>query len=1820
MSSTPTEVRYKRSWAKGSITKVSTGLRTLQATEVQCLREANITRQQDALTKGDETFRTQHYALLHVEDGGIDEAQYLSELSDHQATVEALQDGLQEVMNCFRAQQLISRLEDALEGLERAPTGVDTYHDDTELFRVNELVQKFREVRLEPGAEVQPKFKDFRDEALDRLRALQSIHHTAKTPLPPEPVPTPEVPVSTPSHKGLKIKLPTFSGAIMDWDSFWDLFSSLLDKEKGLSYSEKKCHLIAAMSTPEAQAKAQDAFDFTTSYEEAVARLKETYERKRVVHAAHLKELMQLDHFANRRSDIVRALERLERNIRGLTKVGGYSASQIVTGTYEAMMDPTLLTHWRRFTSKSTSPPSEDMLKAFLKEQQDYAPEDTSKRSPKATLTPVKNPKQNPPKTLLTNSSIGDKCPFCSQEHGVFQCNTFSQKDLRQRRESVRAAGLCFNCLRPGHKLDECRTNSRCQKCRSKHHTLLHRSSAPNSESESSDEIAMKHVSDPGVGNDAYIVPNTAIVPVHAGGLVQKVRVQLDSGAGTSVITRQLAQTLKAPRVPNSGAQLKGLIGADRSPYQVEIKLICTNGEEMAARFYVLDQIPTTESRADVSRVLTMPFLQDLPLADPTYRSGSRIDILVGIGLSTLCCLDGVRFSPLHNLKAERTVFGWVVGGNDTEANQRGEFSTSCLKVSVIPDDTEALLTRFWDLERVTDESQFTTDEQQAVDHYNKHVNRDEEGRYCVSLPRRLPTPKLGNSRRTAQKRFLSHERSLKRKGMFESFTQVLGEYGELGHAEKVPEKDLNKPDSSAFYLPMHSVVKESSTSTKHRVVFDGSAKTTSGHSLNDTLLPGPSLYPLLPTTLNRFRLHHIAITADISKMFREVGLNPEEFDMHRFLQRGEDHQLEDWRMKRVTFGVASSPFLATQTLRRLADDYQQDHPEAAAVIKNDFYVDDCITGAPDVESAGHLCKELQTVCSKGQMRLCKFRSNSKELLATISPNLRETSGLAIVTEPGGHSKTLGLHWDSQEDCFHVATPEVDLNQPVTKRIVASTIARTFDLLGWFAPAMLPAKILLRAGWKPCLGWDEPYPEELQQRWSLWVSQLNLITSFPIPRCLGLRGKTVVFRQLHGFSDASLAAYGGVVYVRTFFQDLSTSIDLISSRSRIAPIKPLTVPRLELCGALQLAQLISVVADDLSVSPDAVFGWCDSSTVLGWMNKDPGQLCTFVANRIMKISNLLSPTKWRYVATNENPADILSRGVMPAALGEQSLWWKGPDWLMMDPTQWPRRPDINRERELPELRASVMKVSVATEEMGGRVSSFERLIRITAWIKRFINNCKGKQEPHSCSTLSSTELIAAKLTLLKHSQRAFYQQELSRLQNKRILPDNHPLASLSPFLDEDGVMRVGGRLQQSNLPVETTHPIILNSRSRIVQLMVEQTHRTLLHSGTSTMMSTLSQTFHIPRMRRLVRKITSQCIPCRKANARTAHQYMGQLPEVRTRPSQPFTITGIDFAGPVYIKRGSPRRPVRVKTYLCLFICFSTKATHLEVVSDMTTPAFLAALTRFTARRGLPTDIYTDNGSNFLGAQAELKQMLGHLRSEESERSISVWTARHEIHWHFSPARAPHFGGLWEAAVRSLKSLLRRTLGEQSLTFEELTTIVTEAEAALNSRPLAPLDATPDDAVAPLTPGHFLVGRPLKALPSLTDCHSKLGSLRRWNLVQRLSHDLWKRWQREYLVHLQKRIKWKQPQLELKEGDIVLIKDCDTFQRSWPMGKVEKTYPGKDGHVRVVDVLANGKIFRRPIAKLVLLKEEETSFSGGECLGPSPKSMEEAGLPEVMTG
>ena len=355
------------------------------------------------------------------------------------------------------------------------------------------------------------------------------------------------------------------------------------------------------------------------------------------------------------------------------------------------------------------------------------------------------------------------------------------------------------------------------------------------------------------------------------------------------------------------------------------------------------------------------------------------------------------------------------------------------------------------------------------------------------------------------------------------------------------------------------------------------------------------------------------------------------------------------------------------------------------------------------------------------------------------------------------------------------------------------------------------------------------------------------------------------------------------------------------------------------------------------------------------------------------------------------------------------------------------------------------------------------------------------------------------------------------------------ISSLNPTIGSGGLLKVGGRLGNSPLSSSQKHPTILHGKDPLTQLIVTSKHRSLLHAGPTLLMAALGENFHILRARRLVRSTCKRCITCRKTVATTERQLMGQLPTSRVNPAPPFFHTGMDFCGPFTIKRGHTRRPVLLKCYACVFVCFTTKAAHIELVSDLTTEAFLAALRRFVSRRGSPTALYSDNGSNFIGANNALSDIYSMLNLPATQAAISSYTNQQRISWHFTPERAPHFGGLWESLVKSLKYHLKRVVGDHHLTYEELTTVLCQIESCLNSRPLLPLYSHSEEGISVLTPGHFLIGRNMQSLPDQSLVNEKMPLLRRWSLCQSLVQHLWKRWAHEYMQQLQNFAKWREP-------------------------------------------------------------------------------------------
>ncbi|GFS51319.1 uncharacterized protein TNCV_3533651 [Trichonephila clavipes] len=426
------------------------------------------------------------------------------------------------------------------------------------------------------------------------------------------------------------------------------------------------------------------------------------------------------------------------------------------------------------------------------------------------------------------------------------------------------------------------------------------------------------------------------------------------------------------------------------------------------------------------------------------------------------------------------------------------------------------------------------------------------------------------------------------------------------------------------------------------------------------------------------------------------------------------------------------------------------------------------------------------------------------------------------------------------------------------------------------------------------------------------------------------------------------------------------------------------------------------------------------------------------------------------------------------------LWWSGPQWLSQDSLHFPSI-DLSTSCE----------EDVKCEEKSSTV----------------LTN-RGVKD-------SSKEVDDATKIVIQTAQESQFHSEIQLLKKKHPLPNSSKLLPLGIFLDTDGIIKVGGRLKNSSLSPIQKHPILLPKSHHLTNLVIQHFHHINLHSGPQLTLCCIRQKFWIPSGRGVVGRLLSKCQTCFRFKAKSGEQLMGNLPANRLSAGRAFLNVGIDFGGPFITKPNVSRSKVKLKSYLALFICMATKAVHLEVVSDLSANAFLAAFRRFISRRGKPTNTFSDNATNFKGASSYVKEQLKLIKSVEVQNFVT----QESITWHFIPPTAAHISGLWEAGIKSTKQLLIKTMKSAVLNFEELVTLVTQIEACLNSRPLTPLSNDPQD-LQPLTPGHFLIGAPMASfpeeVPSQPACLKK-----RWNLIQHLRSQFWKRWHLEYLNQLQ---------------------------------------------------------------------------------------------------
>ncbi|XP_055590185.1 uncharacterized protein LOC129742319 [Uranotaenia lowii] len=1116
-----------------------------------------------------------------------------------------------------------------------------------------------------------------------------------------------------------EIRLPTFGGKVNEWVVFRDSFHSLIDQNSELTKMDKFTYLRAALSSDALQ-EINNIELSAANYTLAWNALQDRYENKKIIAKSYLDALFSIEPLKKESFEgLNRLINDFEKNVQMLEKIGEETKgwSTLLAHMICSRLDASTLRHWE--TKHATKEvPAYIPLMQFLKSQcavlQSIGPQKNSSPHIDQRLQ-----KSSVCHTMVKSSGT---CPFCSESwHSAFQCGRFQRMKLVERNEAVVKARLCRNCLHWGHLARNCDRGS-CHQCHQRHHTLLHpqvRSSGtfaprpnqsgiplprnhqasqpkpqitnPTSHTNTSQPVSLQNSSTPNNNTSATphtsqtyitlpitpsqnIILPTAIININdkLGNPVQA-RALLDSCSQNCLMTSNFAKKLKI-RETSAHLSIRGIGSSEavstrvvRAEVAARCPTISPYSEEMS--FHVLPKLtvalPTTSFEPSQ---LMLP--DSTILADPLFFRSNPVDVIIGAEFYFDLMTEGRLKVAETGPTLQNTVFGWIVSGRIPNCEPRGQLSSSYV-TSIA--DIQDQLTKFWELETCRTKSVFSIEETMCEEIFDATTTTYSSGRYVVSLPKKtFMLSRLGDSRVAAEKRFASLEHKLSRNEELKlSYVEFMREFISLGHMREVVCDTAVTP----YYMPHHAVLKPESTTTKLRVVFDASCASSTGVSLNDALLVGPVIQDELIDIVLRFRLHRLAIVADIAKMYRMIRVQEEDCQLQRVLWReNAKDPLKSFEMPTVTYGTASAPYLATKCLQRLGVEAEKEHPESAKVISKDFYIDDMLTGVATVEEGRVLISNLVKLMESRGFQLRKFNSNCREILDDLPEELHDEKALLEIDNAA--VKTLGLVWEPATDHFQFRSPKWNSSTIITKRVVLSDVARIFDPLGLVGPVVVQAKIFFQSLWKLNCGWDEHLGEEMQEQWHEYRRNLGGLEGLSVPRWLAISLNSVSV-QIHGFCDASDKAYGACIYIRTVDEAGNIEVRLLTSKSRVAPLENLktmkqkqSTPRLELSSALTLAHLYEKIKNALGIQAKAYF-YTDSMIVKYWLSSTPSRWKEFVANRVSEIQHATRGSLWSHTPGIENPADIISRGMTPAQLQYQSLWFNGPQWLKHDETHWP---------------------------------------------------------------------------------------------------------------------------------------------------------------------------------------------------------------------------------------------------------------------------------------------------------------------------------------------------------------------------------------------------------------------------------------------------------------------------------------------------------------------------------------------------------------------
>ncbi len=1579
-----------------------------------------------------------------------------------------------------------------------------------------------------------------------------------------------------------EVKLKTFGGSLKEWLGWWSQFEKIhLDDE--LHETDKFQYLSQAMEKGSEAKDLIDSYPQTEgNYLKAVEALKERFGRSDLLLQVYVRELLTLviaNVTSKEKMTLSQLYVKLESHLRSLAELQLTNADPAtwLFPLVESSLSSDTLRAWQRSPQSKTDgailiPKKSrlDLLMDFIKVevqcdqqislaesgfQQGTTPVVKSKIKSKPVFS--RNSEEFPTAAgLIALQSTG--CGFCGKPHQTDRCVKAQGMSIDQKTKLMKEKNLCYQCLRPGHCKRNCRTPVKCVACGGAHYPVVchklqrsdkqtgnvelnygrpppHKKFRHDNGEKSVDSLpSMKVYQQNSNQCSGNVLLNTLKVNIRdKKGTLHVVRLVGDSGSQRSYVTANSVKLAKCKWVEDEWLQNIIFGGALTPPERCgrhAVTIVGMNGLEMSLELLVKQSI-TGAIREIPAGVWIEEFeKQGIHFSD-LGESSTVADILIGSDYWGAIRTGKMAKLPC-GLVAEETFFGWTLSGTVPV-----QVATSMVTTTLFVGAQE--VEKLWRLEAIgisdpVEVKSAAEEEKEAYQHFYEHVARDRDGRYVVALPWKTEKSALPSNHRVAEQRLKSSTYNLNKAGKLNCYHDVISGWEKEGLIRRV-----NAPLNEGHLIPHRPVFKESTT-TPVRPVFDASCKQGRNTSLNECLYKGPNLIELIPTMMLRFGERKVGVCADIRKAFQMIKVRQEDQQFQRILwwENQSCDKVVIYQHQRVVFGITSSPFLLGASIKYHLGNITD--KIIAQKLERSFYVDNLVTSLDSFEDYANFRKISTDIMNEAKMELRQWACNIPGNDAKFDISYEDIS-----------MPLLGMQWDRENDNLSCVVKKCKYDK-ITKRCILSAVAQIFDPMGILAPALLTPKILLQELWAGKLGWDEEVPVDAKKRFTKWVNGLEYLRKIRIPRYHQVFGATS--KEYHIFVDSSQNGIAAVGFLRTELNG-AVLVQFLLGKSRLTPKKKPTIPRSELISCVMGKRIAYTIMKALGIKIDSFVFWCDSSTALAWIKRN-GDWGVFVKNRVQEILELTQVKQWNHVPGVLNPADLPSRGCSPRVLLE-SKWWEGVDWLKGPKTGFPTSTEeVDETAVSVELKRSTTMMTLPLQ-IEPRFSSYYKNIAVWGWVLRFIQNCRAtvvNRKPY----LRIDEMRKAEKIILRQIQADSFPVDCKEVGGVQVNKDN------------DQILRVKSRLTNRNDQKDFIYPVLLPKSHPLVDQLIEGLHRYHCHGGVHFLLSKLREKYWVLQSRRAVKRVLRRCVSCKRHTVKKMEVEPAALPAKRVESGEPFTTTGVDLAGPLFLKN-------KQKAWIVLYTCAVYRAVYLDIVTSLSTEAFLGSLERFVSVHGRPNTMYSDNGTNFVGASNIFKLV----DWPEVERESNA----KQMQWVFNPPTAAWWGGFWERLVRSVKDLLKRMLGRSKLSYDEMRTCLAGVAATINNRPLTVVTEDNLD-LRPLTPAMFIRSHSCGSLPDLTNAEQLREAYRKMKEHQ---SRLQQRFRKEYLALLVTR-SGRKHQSTIQVGDVVLVGSDNKKRFEWPLGLVTELLPGKDGNVRVVKVKTTMGVFTRPLQRLFPLE------------------------------